>query len=58
MVATLVRPVRMPQSVKGDVMNPEADMYNAEREGVDRTIPDEPEYHGPDEGLFSSRKPR
>lgn len=28
-------------------MTPEADMYDAEREGVDRTIPDEPEYHGP-----------
>ena len=32
---------------KGDVMRPEADMYDAERESVDRTIPDEPEYHGP-----------
>ena len=28
-------------------MKPEADMYDAEREGVDRTSPDEPEYYGP-----------
>lgn len=28
-------------------MKPECDMYDAEREGVDRTIHDEPEYHGP-----------
>lgn len=33
-------------------MKPEADMYDAEREGVDRTISDEPEYHGPSEGPF------
>ena len=33
-------------------MSPECDMYDAEREGVDRTIPDEPEYYGPDKGLF------
>ncbi len=32
---------------RGDVMRPEADMYDAERESVDRTIPDESEYHGP-----------
>ncbi len=29
-------------------MKPEADMYDAERESVDRTIPDEPEFHGPE----------
>lgn len=29
-------------------MKPEADMYDAERESVDRTIPDEPEVHGPE----------
>ena len=28
-------------------MKPEADMYDTERESVDRTIPDEPEYHDP-----------
>lgn len=28
-------------------MKPEVDMFPDEREGVDRTIPDEPEYHGP-----------
>ena len=28
-------------------MKPEADMYDAERESVDRTILDEPEYYGP-----------
>lgn len=33
-------------------MKPEADMYDAERESVDRTIPDEPEYYGPDKGTF------
>lgn len=37
-------------------MKPEADMYDAERESVDRTIPDEPEYYGPDKGPFSSRR--
>ena len=37
---------------EGDVMRPEVDMYDAERESVDRTIPDEPEYHGPDKGPF------
>ena len=37
---------------KGDVMSPECDMYDAERESVERTIPDEPEYHGPDKGHF------
>lgn len=29
-------------------MKPEADMYPDERESVDRTIPDEPEFHGPE----------
>lgn len=28
-------------------MKPEVDMYPDERESVDRTIPDEPKYHGP-----------
>lgn len=37
---------------EGDVMRPEADMYDAERKSVDRTIPDEPEYHGP--GCFGA----
>ena len=32
---------------RGVAMKPEADMYEAERESVDRTIPDEPEYHDP-----------
>ena len=30
-------------------MKPEIDMYSDERESVDRSIPGEPEYHGPDE---------
>ena len=38
---------RLMRMGEGDVMRPEADMYDAERESVDRTIPDEPEYHGP-----------
>ena len=33
-------------------MKPEVDMFPYERESVDRTIPDEPEYHGPDKGHF------
>ena len=34
-------------------MTPESDMYADERESVDRTIPDEPEYHGPEiTGVF------
>ena len=43
---------RLMRMGKGDMMKPEADMYNTERESVDRTIPDEPEYHGPDAGPF------
>lgn len=43
---------RLMRMGEGDVMRPEADMYDAERESVDRTIPDEPEYHGPDKGPF------
>ena len=37
---------------EGDVMKPEVDMFPDEREGVDRTIPDEPEYYGPQKGHF------
>ena len=33
-------------------MKPEADMYDAERESVDRTIPDELAFHGPYLGPF------
>lgn len=33
-------------------MKPEVDMFPNERESVDRTIHDEPEYHGPDKGPF------
>ena len=44
--------VELAMKKRGDVMKPEADMYDAEREGVDRTIPDEPEYHGPRQGAF------
>lgn len=35
-------------------MKPEADMYPDERESVDCTIPDESEYHGPDEIIFTT----
>ena len=33
-------------------MKPVVDMYDTERESVDRTIPDEPEFHGPRQGAF------
>ncbi len=43
-----------PLNRRGGTMKPETDMYPDERESVDRTIPDEPEYHGPDEIIFTT----